>query len=209
MLTKLGSENPKPKNIGKPRQRWKNNIRHILHQRCIKHNTTENYRFKWTDTTGTWQMHCWTRVMSQEQAAVHRFFKRVEGLKLFHKYKINIWHWILPKLTRKQDHLRYTYSVNYGTWWKLGACDQYYQHSITVQILKLLPSLQILCFWTSSIILLSLSKTPSCLYYKTQRFRDWILSPSSGKALSIGPDWVGFTWRQRQNPISETLFFVI
>jgi hypothetical protein len=27
-------------------------------------------------------------------------------------------------------------------------------------------------------------------------------------ALSIGPNWVGFTWGRRQNPISETLYFV-
>jgi hypothetical protein len=28
-----------------------------------------------------------------------------------------------------------------------------------------------------------------------------------GLALSIGPNWVGFTWRRRQNPVSETLWF--
>jgi hypothetical protein len=28
-----------------------------------------------------------------------------------------------------------------------------------------------------------------------------------GLALSIGPNWVGFTWGQRQNPVSETLCF--
>jgi hypothetical protein len=27
----------------------------------------------------------------------------------------------------------------------------------------------------------------SCLFFKTQRFRDWILSPSSGKTYSFGP----------------------
>jgi hypothetical protein len=26
--------------------------------------------------------------------------------------------------------------------------------------------------------------------------------------LSIGPNWVGFTWRRRQNPVSETLCFL-
>jgi hypothetical protein len=46
---------------------------------------------------------------------------------------------------------------------------------------------QILCFWISSIILV-LSKTPSCLYFKTQHFRDWIRSPSSGKTYSVGPN---------------------
>jgi hypothetical protein len=40
------------------------------------------------------------------------------------------------------------------------------------------PLAQILCFWTLSIVLSS-SKTPSCLFFKTQRFGDWILSPSS------------------------------
>jgi hypothetical protein len=29
-------------------------------------------------------------------------------------------------------------------------------------------------------------KTPSCLFFKTQRFGDWILSPSSGKTYSVG-----------------------
>jgi hypothetical protein len=29
-----------------------------------------------------------------------------------------------------------------------------------------------------------------------------------GIALSIGPNWVGFTWGRRENPISETLYFV-
>jgi hypothetical protein len=31
-------------------------------------------------------------------------------------------------------------------------------------------------------------KTPSCLFFKTQRFGDWILSPSSGKTYSDGPN---------------------
>jgi hypothetical protein len=44
---------------------------------------------------------------------------------------------------------------------------------------------QILCFWILSIVL-SLSKTPSCLFFKTQRFRVWVLSPSSGKTYSVG-----------------------
>jgi hypothetical protein len=30
-----------------------------------------------------------------------------------------------------------------------------------------------------------------------------------GLALSIGPNWVGFTWRERQNPVSETSCFEI
>jgi hypothetical protein len=40
---------------------------------------------------------------------------------------------------------------------------------------------QILCFWTLSVIL----KTVSCLYFKTHYFGDWILSPPSGWAQSI------------------------
>jgi hypothetical protein len=45
----------------------------------------------------------------------------------------------------------------------------------------------ILRFWTLSIVL-SLSKTPSCLFFKTQCFGDWILSPFSGKTYSVGPN---------------------
>jgi hypothetical protein len=52
--------------------------------------------------------------------------------------------------------------------------------------------------------------------FKTQRFRNWILSLSSDETysvesnqqsqtlvLSIGPNWVGFAWRWRQNPVSK------
>jgi hypothetical protein len=49
-------------------------------------------------------------------------------------------------------------------------------------------------------------KTRYCLFFKTQRFGDRILSPSSGLVLWIGTSW-GFTWRRRQNPVSETLCF--
>jgi hypothetical protein len=38
-------------------------------------------------------------------------------------------------------------------------------------------------------------KTRSCLFFRTRRFGDWILSPSSGKTystLSTGPNWVGW-----------------
>jgi hypothetical protein len=31
-----------------------------------------------------------------------------------------------------------------------------------------------------------LSKMSSCLYFKTKRFGDWIVSPSSGKTYSLG-----------------------
>jgi hypothetical protein len=34
-------------------------------------------------------------------------------------------------------------------------------------------------------MVLFLSKTPSCLYFKTQLFGDWVLSPSSGKTYLI------------------------
>jgi hypothetical protein len=44
---------------------------------------------------------------------------------------------------------------------------------------------QILRFWTLSIVL-SLSKTQPCLFFKTQRFGDWIMSPEIGTS-SI--DW--------------------
>jgi hypothetical protein len=30
---------------------------------------------------------------------------------------------------------------------------------------------------------------------------------TQGVAPSIGPNWVGFTWRWRQNPVSETSCF--
>jgi hypothetical protein len=45
--------------------------------------------------------------------------------------------------------------------------------------------LHILCFLTLSIVL-SLSKMSFCLSFKTRHFRDWILSPSSGKTYSVG-----------------------
>jgi hypothetical protein len=44
-----------------------------------------------------------------------------------------------------------------------------YEHGTLVQILR---------FWTLSIVL-SLFKMLSCFSFKTQRFGDWILSPSS------------------------------
>jgi hypothetical protein len=31
-------------------------------------------------------------------------------------------------------------------------------------------------------------KTPSCLFFRIQCFRDWILSLSSGKTYSVGPN---------------------
>jgi uncharacterized membrane protein YoaT (DUF817 family) len=40
-------------------------------------------------------------------------------------------------------------------------------------------NVQILCFWTLSIIL---------FLFKTQRLGDWLLSPSSGKTYSFGPN---------------------
>jgi hypothetical protein len=45
--------------------------------------------------------------------------------------------------------------------------------------------LQVLRVWTLSIFL-SLTKNSSCLFSKTQRFADWILSPSSRKTYSVG-----------------------
>jgi hypothetical protein len=47
--------------------------------------------------------------------------------------------------------------------------------------------IQILCFWTLSIVLFFF-KTPSCFYLKTQHFGDWILSQSSDKTYSVGPN---------------------
>jgi hypothetical protein len=44
---------------------------------------------------------------------------------------------------------------------------------------------QILRFWTLPMVLF-LSKRHSCLSFKTQRFGDWILSPSSSKTYSVG-----------------------
>jgi hypothetical protein len=43
---------------------------------------------------------------------------------------------------------------------------------------------QMLCFCTLSIVL-SLSKKPSCLFFKTQGCGNWILSLSSGKTYSV------------------------
>jgi hypothetical protein len=41
-------------------------------------------------------------------------------------------------------------------------------------------------------------KTPSCLHFKTKCFGD-----------TASPKWVSFTWKRRQNPVSETLCFEI
>jgi hypothetical protein len=57
-------------------------------------------------------------------------------------------------------------------WYDLKVCDD----GTLVQILH---------FWTLSIVL-SLSKLSFCLSFKTQRFGDWILSPSSGKTYLVG-----------------------
>jgi hypothetical protein len=46
--------------------------------------------------------------------------------------------------------------------------------------------MQVLCFWTLYIVS-SLTKTVLFIF-KTQRFGDWILSPSSGKTYSVGPN---------------------
>jgi hypothetical protein len=46
--------------------------------------------------------------------------------------------------------------------------------------------IQVLCFCTLSTVL-SLTKNRNVLF-KTHRFGDWILSPSSGKTYSIGPN---------------------
>jgi hypothetical protein len=47
----------------------------------------------------------------------------------------------------------------------------------------------IFCFWTISIVF-SLSKTPSCLFFKTRRFGDWIVSPFSDNTYSVGSNRV-------------------
>jgi hypothetical protein len=54
------------------------------------------------------------------------------------------------------------------------------------QITQLEITVQILCFWTLSIVL-SLSKTPSCLFFKTQRFGDWIRLRLQVKPTLLGP----------------------
>jgi hypothetical protein len=65
-------------------------------------------------------------------------------------------------------------------------------------------SVRILRFWTLSIDLF-ISKTPSCLYFKTRRFGYWILSPSSGKTYSYSEvrtsslDWTQLR-KWTQNP---------
>jgi hypothetical protein len=53
--------------------------------------------------------------------------------------------------------------------------------------------LQMLRSWTSSIVS-SLSKMSSSLYFKTHRFGDWILPPSSGKTYSTR-EWSDPTYR--------------
>jgi hypothetical protein len=63
-----------------------------------------------------------------------------------------------------------------------------YLHSIyDLKVCDEETSVQILCFWTLSIVPL-LSMTPSSLYFKTLYFRDWNLSPSSCKTYADGPN---------------------
>jgi hypothetical protein len=54
-----------------------------------------------------------------------------------------------------------------------------------VSVLQYYPFLQLLRSRTLSIVSY-MSKMSSCLYFKTQCFGDWILSPSSGKTYSVG-----------------------
>jgi hypothetical protein len=49
--------------------------------------------------------------------------------------------------------------------------------SILIYTWSTIFNMQLLCFWTLSVVL---------FIYKTQRFEDWILSPSSGKNYSYG-----------------------
>jgi hypothetical protein len=48
------------------------------------------------------------------------------------------------------------------------------------------------------------SETGFCLLLSWAQSTE--LVPLSGLAMSIGPNWVGITWRRRQNPVSETCF---
>jgi hypothetical protein len=54
---------------------------------------------------------------------------------------------------------------------------------------KLVCRVEMLCFWTLSIVL-SWSKKPPCLFFKTQLFCDWILSQETGTSTI---DWVQLT----------------
>jgi hypothetical protein len=45
-------------------------------------------------------------------------------------------------------------------------------------------------------------ETPSCLFFETQRFGDWILSPSSGKTYSVGPNLKTETESSLRNVVS-------
>jgi hypothetical protein len=52
----------------------------------------------------------------------------------------------------------------------------------------------------------------SCLYFKTQRFGDWILSPSSGKTYSVGlKNWNFFSlcWYHTENFVSPVLISIL
>jgi hypothetical protein len=79
--------------------------------------------------------------------------------------------------------------------------------------------LQILCFWTLPIVLFLLKQTTFrrlwfCLRLHVEptqlgsvdKARPY-LSLDGGLALYFGPNWIGSTWRRRQNPVSETLCF--
>jgi hypothetical protein len=48
-------------------------------------------------------------------------------------------------------------------------------------------------------------KTLFCLFFKTQRFGDWILSPSSVKSAQLGP--ISRPSPYLRDPVSETLHF--
>jgi hypothetical protein len=55
------------------------------------------------------------------------------------------------------------------------------------EVFRYVELVQLFCFWTYPSSCLYL-KTPSFLFFKTQRFGGWILSPSSGKTYSVGPN---------------------
>jgi hypothetical protein len=68
--------------------------------------------------------------------------------------------------------------------------------------------LQILCFWTLFTVL-SLFKMSSCFSIKTQHFRNWILSPSSGKTYSVGAiDRASpYLWTEKKSNFQNIVFW--
>jgi hypothetical protein len=102
----------------------------------------------------------------------------------FCQHCIEVWWQVLvkwtPLLDRKSLAARHLYTPS---WDRCKILDSAWEFDLKVSDDGEL--VQLLRLWTLSIFS-SFSKMLSCLYFKTQRFGDWIRSPSSGKTYSVG-----------------------